>query len=318
MADQSDIGARRVPSALFSKEAADNAEVVPSVPPPRGPDSMWSTRGPARDDEPAEPATPTGGTDLPEDDPWHRMGSPTPPPGAVPPFRAPSGTNGTQRSPGSGVNGSAAPPEDPWRTVSRPVPPPGVSGVFSAEPVDRDDVVDHDEVLAELLEDDDPGPRGPGPVTNPFATTRGGAPPPPPPPAAPEDPWIEWHDAGTPEHAAAEPAATARPAPPPPFVGRNDVGPDTTRRPRSRTPPERVPIRASTATPPVGPSRTSSPTSTVSTWPSHGSRRTTATSLGSRCRSAVRSCCPASTCSEPSPGRCSVARPRSWSPPAAC
>lgn len=218
MADQSDIGARRVPSALFSMEAADNAEVVPPVPPPRGPDSMWSTRAPEHDEDTA-PSPPPGDADLPDDDPWHRMGSSTPPPGMVPPFRAPSGTNGAH---GPGVNGSAAPPEDPWRTVSRPEPPPGVTGVFSAEPVDREDVVDHDEVLAELLDDDDPGPWGSGPVTNPFATTRGGAPPPAPPPAEPEDPWIEWHDAGAPTHAAAAQGPTARTAAPPPFADWDD------------------------------------------------------------------------------------------------
>jgi hypothetical protein len=221
VADQSDIGERRVPSALFSMEAADNAEVVPPVPPPRGPDSMWSTRAPTDDEAPAEPAAPAGdAAPIDDDDPWHRMGSPTPPPGVVPPFRAPSGTNGAggaHGANGAGMNGGAAAPGDPWRTVSRPTPPPGVAGVFSAEPVEREDVVDHDEVLAELLEDDDLGPRGP--VTNPFATTRGGAPPPAPPPAAPEDPWIEWHDAG-----AAEPPgdARARTASPPPFSRSGD------------------------------------------------------------------------------------------------
>jgi hypothetical protein len=84
-------------------------------------------------------------------------------------------------------------------------------GVFSAEPVDREDVVDNDEVLAELLEDDAGWP-GRSAGTNPFATARPDTPPPPP-PAAPadawEDPWIEWYDAGGQDDVAPNRSAAA-------------------------------------------------------------------------------------------------------------
>jgi hypothetical protein len=80
-----------------------------------------------------------------------------------------------------------------------------VVGVFSAEPVDREDVVDNDEVLAELL-DDEPTWPGRAASANPFATARPDTPPPPPPTApadAWEDPWVEWYDAGEPDDVAA-------------------------------------------------------------------------------------------------------------------
>lgn len=246
MSDQSDIARRHVPGELFSMEAADNAEVVPPVPPPRGPDSMWSTSAP---DHEANAVTAPTDVGTAEHDPWQRMGPSTPPPGAVPPFAAPSGSNGSPRAAGAhdAAHAADAPP-DPWRTLPRDEPPPGVTGVFSAEPVDREDVVDNDEVLAELLEDEAAWPGRTS--ANPFATARPDTPPPPP-PAAPadawEDPWIEWYDAGAqddvapdrpapaptgPEHRDSYDHETEHPIPPPPFhdrsTGTGEVRADST------------------------------------------------------------------------------------------
>ena len=163
MADHSDIGQRPVPGALFSMDAADNAEVLPTEP-PRGPDAMWSTAANPEDAEEVVPTSqlpppPSGGWSPPppmsapgpshvldDDEAWAQMGSPTPPPPPPAPDQAAAGA-------GFGVGA----PVDPWsRTEVPPTPAgaPGAGGVFSAEPVERfDDVVDEDAVDGELEDD---------------------------------------------------------------------------------------------------------------------------------------------------------------------
>ena len=147
MSDQSDIARRHVPGELFSMEAADNAEVVPPVPPPRGPDSMWSTSAPQHGSTQPGPTSPNptpqesrwDGSGAPnaataaEDDPWQEMGSSTPPPGVGAPFAPRSGANGSAHAAGARHSTHDA-PGDPWRTLPRDQPPPGVVGVFSDWP----------------------------------------------------------------------------------------------------------------------------------------------------------------------------------------
>ena len=176
MADQHDIG-HRPPGALFSMDAADNAEVVPPDA-PRGPDSMWSTDS-RHDDgaqragsDPFEHTVRSGRSEA--DDPWQRMGSTARPGGWAPPQ----------------VDGA---------------------GVFSAEPVDRDeDVVDEDEVLGELADDDPWTPVGPeGPPLFSNGSSSGRAEPAPPSAA---DPWQDWYEPRPPT------GASVRAPGPPPFV----------------------------------------------------------------------------------------------------
>lgn len=231
MADHSDTGQRPVPGALFSMEAADNAEVIPTDL-PRGPDSMWSTAANAEDVPvvtQALPPPPPGGWSPPpprsgpesvddEDRAWSQMGSPVPP------------RNG-QASAGSGFG--VGPSADPWsgsQVPSTPVGAPGAGGVFSAEPVvGMDDVVDEGEVEGELEDDwvDPPGASlfssgptingasagvgtGPGAPSFSNAAPANGAARGASPFAAPADPWNAWVDPA--------PARDERIATPPPFV----------------------------------------------------------------------------------------------------
>lgn len=182
MADQRDIG-HRPPGALFSMDAADNAEVVPPDA-PRGPDSMWSTDSRHADggEQPAgaDPYEHTVRADRShDDDPWQRMGSTARPGGWAPPQ----------------VDGA---------------------GVFSAEPVDHDqDVLDEDEVLGELT-DDDPwtpvGGQGSPLFSNGRSSLRAE-----PVASPPEDPWQDWYEPRP------RPGDTARAQGPPPFVAPDAV-----------------------------------------------------------------------------------------------
>lgn len=259
VADHTDIGHRAVPGALFSMEAADNAEVVSDETVP-GPASMWSTSANPDDaQEVAEQVRPAAGSQLPppppswsagpgtpgdgrpgdlppgagaaasgtaggawpsdDDQAWARMGSTTPP-GAGPPGGGAAG--------GFGVGRPSSPDDLHRMTAPTAVGAPGAGGVFSAEPVERDeDVLDEGEVDGEL-EDDWVEPPRAAPVfsSGPQASMpRNGAgaaqPPPGPPPAtpfteppptrtgpfaAPGDPWTAW-----------DPATASPAAEPPPF-----------------------------------------------------------------------------------------------------
>ena len=216
MADQSDIG-HRPPGALFSMDAADNAEVIPDHA-PRGPDSMWSTD--SRADDAVDGDWPEGDTIRPprgDEDPGQRMGSAAQPGGWAPPRV--DGGFGVGATPRNG----APPPPPPSPGAGTPlgdVAGAGVAGpgVFSAEPVDRDDdVVDEDEVLGEFADDD------------PWTTVQGDGPPLFSNGAhesdrsaisdrGPEDPWQDWYEPRPRPHDQG-----GRPAPPP-FVA-PDAGP---------------------------------------------------------------------------------------------
>jgi hypothetical protein len=255
VADHTDIGHRAVPGALFSMEAADNAEVVSDETVP-GPASMWSTSANPDDaQEVAEPVRPTATSQLPppppswsagdgtpgngtagdgpstdDDQAWARMGSTTPP-GAAPPGGGAAG--------GFGVGRPSSPDDLHRMTAPTAVGAPGAGGVFSAEPVERDDdVLDEGEVDGELEDDWVEPPRaapvfssGPQP-----SMPRNGAgavqPPPGPPPAtpfaepspmrpgpfaAPGDPWTAWDPAPPPSAPEPPPySAPSAPTVPPP------------------------------------------------------------------------------------------------------
>ncbi len=100
MADQSDTGAHAAgPGALFSMEAADNAEVVPSDL-PRGPDSMWSTQ--ANPEEAEEVAT---SSDV----------LPPPAAGLTPPtFRPESGATSSSTSSSAPASADPTDEDDAW------------------------------------------------------------------------------------------------------------------------------------------------------------------------------------------------------------
>jgi hypothetical protein len=203
VADQSDIG-HRPPGALFSMDAADNAEVIPADA-PRGPDSMWSTE--SRADDAADGDWPEGDAvraPRGDEDPWQRMGSAAQPGGWAPPRV--DGGFGVGAAPRNGA------PPPPRATTPGDVAGTGVAGpgVFSAEPVDRDDdVVDEDEVLGEFADDDpwttvegDSAPlfsNGAYESGRPTGSDRG-----------PEDPWQDWYEPRPRPHEQG-----GRPAPPP-------------------------------------------------------------------------------------------------------
>ena len=239
MADHSDTGQRPVPGALFSMEAADNAEVVPADL-PRGPEAMWSTRANPEEahevaDAAADRPPPAGAWSGPsatarstepldDDAAWAQMGSSSPP-----------GTGRSRLGRGFGVGE----PVDPWdRADLPPTAPgaPGAGGVFSAEPVERlDDVVDEGEVDGELEEDwvdSAPGPSlfsngspagdvdgtqrsggaGGARASAPFgdAAQAGAASHGSSPFATPSDPWSRWEPPAPPTEGSVHA--------PPPFV----------------------------------------------------------------------------------------------------
>lgn len=210
MADHSDTG-RRPAGALFSMEAADNAEVIPEDL-PRGPDAMWSTAANPADVEEVPPPAPNHRPPPPsgvwaavqpqvsdagpvdDDLAWQQMGSATPPHGA--------------RRNGAGF-GLGDPTEPLWASAHvAPTPPgaPGAGGVFSAEPVERqDDVIDEAALDGEL--DDEwtapvPGAsvfsNGAGPGAEPPAPEPAAGPRPAGPFATPTDPWNTWEQAPEP------------------------------------------------------------------------------------------------------------------------
>lgn len=220
MADIDDID-QRLPGALFSMDAADNAQVVPPDLPP-GPESLWSTAANPEDAAPngAEPPPrpPVMPEDvLDEDTAWAQMGSSSPPNGhgERPPLFSSHGF-------GVGQRGDAA------QMAPTPVGAPGAGGVFSAEPVSYDDVLDEGEVDGELEDGDDwfgQGPTAsvfsngaaPGPVhaepTRPSSPVRGASPF-----ATPGDPWSAW------ETQDAAPSQAETSVSPPPFSGADPTG----------------------------------------------------------------------------------------------
>lgn len=210
MAQDHDISDHDLPGSLFSLDAADNAEVIPTDL-PRGPESMWSTQAnPDEVDEvppvrsalpPPPPGWSAGPPEWPpprepddaDDEAWSRMGSSRPP-------------GGPRFDVGSTADPSQRPPVP--RTA---VGAPGAGGVFSAEPVARDDdLLDEVEVVGELDEDWAEPVGGPAPV---FSNGAGG-------------PCVNGADRadGAPNPFStsdADPwqAAAASPAGPPPFPG---------------------------------------------------------------------------------------------------
>lgn len=221
MADIDDID-QRLPGALFSMDAADNAQVVPPDLPP-GPESLWSTVANPEDAAPNGVGPPPHQPVMPEDvvdedAAWAQMGSSSPPNGHG---ERPAlfSSNGF----GAGHRGDAA------QVAPTPVGAPGAGGVFSAEPVSYDDdVLDEGEVDGELEDGDDwfgQGPSAsvfsngaaPGPVdaepTRPPSAVRSASPF-----ATPGDPWSAWET----QEGASTPAET--PMSPPPFSGGDPMG----------------------------------------------------------------------------------------------
>lgn len=222
MADIDDID-QRLPGALFSMDAADNALVVPPDLPP-GPESLWSTA--ANPDEAVsngadppshQPVVPPQDV-LDDDAAWAQMGSSSPPSGHAerPPLFSSHGF-------GVGEHGDAA------QVARTPVGAPGAGGVFSAEPVSYDDeVLDEGEVDGELEDVDDWF--GPGPAASVFSNGAAAGPvhtEPPRPPSAtrsaspfatPGDPWSAWEAHDAPQSHADTPVS------PPPFSGGVSAG----------------------------------------------------------------------------------------------
>lgn len=219
MADIDDID-QRLPGALFSMDAADNAQVVPTDL-PTGPESLWSTAANPEEAAPngAEPPPhqPVMPEDvLDEDAAWAQMGLSSPNGhGERPPLFSSHGFGV-----GQGAETAQMPPT--------PVGAPGAGGVFSAEPVSYDDdVLDEGEVDGELEDGDDwfgPGSTAsvfsngaPGPVhaepTRPSSAVRAASPF-----ATPGDPWSAW------ETQDAAPSQAEPPASPPPFTGAEPMG----------------------------------------------------------------------------------------------
>lgn len=217
---------------LFSMEAADNAEVIPTHL-PRGVESMWTTQANPDDVEQVQMSAAAPVELSPED--------PRPDP--------PRNVTGFAVDPGAAWNRGAAAPT--------PSGAPGAGGVFSAEPVDRDlDLVEEDpydgvdDAIDGELEDDwsdlpsaASGLFSSGPGTPPAAAgTPGGAPTGPaagPPPES-ADPWSSWGGAATPQP---PPAAAPPPNPPPHNAPQYDAPPHTAPPDSSAHQPPPFPLR---------------------------------------------------------------------------